>query len=146
MDWFLRPESVSDKLLVMVFAIVLFVAIMSAILWLIDRPKVPQLGGRRRIPRPGHHRAGHRPVLPGRSARRGGRSRSAQAALGPDGKADHQSGRPARRSTELVFSLANYDKVFTDPNFQKVLINTVLVGHPGAGPGHRLRADLRGAG
>ena len=40
---------------------------------------------------------------------------------------------PARRPSELAFSLANYDKVFTDPNFQKVLLNTVLVGHSGAG-------------
>ena len=41
MDWFLNPTSVTDKLIVMVIAIVLFVAIMSLILWLIDRPKVP---------------------------------------------------------------------------------------------------------
>ena len=30
-----------------------------------------------------------------------------------------------QRSSELVFSLANYEKVFTDPGFQKVLLNTV---------------------
>jgi alpha-glucoside transport system permease protein len=30
-----------------------------------------------------------------------------------------------QRSSELVFSFANYDKVFTDPGFQKVLLNTV---------------------
>ena len=41
MDWFLSPTSVSDKLIAMVVAIVLFVAIMGGILWIIDRPKIP---------------------------------------------------------------------------------------------------------
>ena len=41
MDWLLRPTTVSDKLISMVVAIVLFVAVMSLILWLIDRPKIP---------------------------------------------------------------------------------------------------------
>ena len=48
-----------------------------------------------------------------------------QVALGPDGKPiiNPQTGQ---RSTELAFSLDNYTKFFTDPGFQKVLINTVL--------------------
>ena len=41
MDWILNPTSVADKLIAMVAAIVLFVAIMALILWIIDRPKVP---------------------------------------------------------------------------------------------------------
>src|SRR4051794_37112240 len=41
MEWFLAPTSVADKLIVMVVAILLFVAVMAAILWLIDRPNVP---------------------------------------------------------------------------------------------------------
>lgn len=36
-----QPTTVGQKLLVMVIAIVLFLAIMGVILWLIDRPKIP---------------------------------------------------------------------------------------------------------
>ena len=41
MDWFLNPTTVSDKLIVMVVAILLFVAIMGGILYVIDRPRIP---------------------------------------------------------------------------------------------------------
>jgi alpha-glucoside transport system permease protein len=123
-DWFLRPESTFDKLLVMVVAILLFVVIMSLILWVIDRPGVPTpvvvfgfLG----------------PVTialivgllyPALSTT----YRSFQVSsvvLGPDGNPiiNRTTGQ---RSTELAFSLQNYQTVFTDPGFQKVLINTAL--------------------
>ena len=36
------------------------------------------------------------------------------------------TGRPGNDTTELVFSLDNYTTVFTDPDFQKVLINTAF--------------------
>lgn len=123
MDWLLRPESVADKLIVMVFAIVLFVVIMGAILWLIDRPKVPNwlvvvgfLG-----PVTVAIAIGLLYPALGTVVRS---FQVSQAAVGPDGKAviNPQTGQ---KSTELAFSLANYDKVFTDPNFQKVLLNTV---------------------
>jgi len=39
MDWLLRADTTPEKLLVMVFAIVLFVAVMAAILYAVDRPK-----------------------------------------------------------------------------------------------------------
>ena len=124
MDWFLEPESVTDKLIVMVFAIVLFVAIMSAILWLIDRPEVPNwlvvvgfLG----------------PVTIAMAIgllypALGTICRSFQVsatALGANGKPIINP-NTGQKTTELTFSLANYEKIFTDPTFQKVLLNTVL--------------------
>src|SRR6478736_5397343 len=123
MDWFLNPTSVSDKLIVMVIAIVLFVAIMGLILWLIDRPNVPNwlvvvgfLG-------PVTIALAIGLFYPALST--AFRSfQVSETALGPDGKAiiNRQTGQ---RSSELVFSLDNYVKVFTEPGFQKVLINTV---------------------
>jgi alpha-glucoside transport system permease protein len=124
MDWFLKPESVTDKLLVMVLAILLFVVVLSAILWVIDRPKVPLwvivagfLG----------------PVtialvvgLFYPAASTAWRSfQVSSVVLGENGKPiiDRTTGQ---RSTALSFSLDNYKEVFTDPNFQKVLINTAL--------------------
>jgi alpha-glucoside transport system permease protein len=123
MDWFLNPTSVSDKLIVMVVAIALFAAVMSLILWLIDRPRVPNwlvvvgfLG----------------PVTIALTVgllypALGTVYRSfqvSQAAVGPDGKPVINP-NTGQKTSELAFSLANYDKVFTDPNFQKVLLNTV---------------------
>jgi len=124
MDWFLSPTSVSDKLIAMVVAIVLFVAIMGGILWIIDRPKIPNwlvvigfLGPVTLFMAIGLLY----PAL-------GTVYRSfqvSQTAFGPGGKPiiNPQTGQ---RSTELVFSLSNYEKIFTDPAFQKVLINTVF--------------------
>lgn len=124
MGWFLEPTSVFDKLLVMIVAIVLFVVIMGVILYAIDRPKVPNwllvfgfLG----------------PVTialivgllyPALSTA----YRSFQVSsvvTGPDGRPiiNRTTGQ---RSTELGFSLDNYTRVFSDPGFQKVLINTAL--------------------
>ncbi len=124
MDWFLRPDSFVDKILVMIVAIALFVIVLSAILWLIDRPRVPNwlvvvgfLG----------------PVTialvvgllyPALSTV----YRSFQVSsvvLGANGKPviDRATGQ---RQTELGFSFSNYSSVFTNSDFQKVLINTVL--------------------
>ena len=124
MDWLLSPTSVTDKLIVMVFAIVLFVAIMALILWVIDHPGVPNwvvvvgfLG----------------PVtialvigLLYPALKTVGTSFQVSAtALGADGKAiiNPDTGQ---KTTELQFSFANYDRIFTDPTFQKVIINSVL--------------------
>ena len=123
MDWFLRPESVFDKLLVMVVAVVIFVAIMSLILWLIDRPNVPNwlivvgfLGPVTIAVVVGLLYPALGTVF--RSFQ------VSQIAVGPDGKPiiNPQTGQ---RSSELVFSLANYEKIFTDSAFQKILLNTV---------------------
>src|SRR5664279_5964925 len=123
MDWFLNPTSVADKLIVMVIAIVLFVAIMGLILWLIDRPNVPNwlvvvgfLGPVTIALVIGLFY----PAL-------GTVWRSfqvSQTAIGPDGKPIINP-NTGQKTTELGFSLTNYQTVFTDPNFQKVLINTV---------------------
>lgn len=124
MDWFLQPTSVADKLIVMVVAIVLFVAIMGAILWLIDRPNIPNwlvvvgfLG----------------PVTIAMAVgllypALGTAWRSfqvSQVAVGPDGK-PIVNPRTGQRTSEEVFSLNNYTTIFTDPTFQKVLVNTVF--------------------
>ncbi len=124
MDWFLDPTSVSDKLIVMVVAIVLFVAIMGLILWLIDRPRVPNwlvvvgfLGPVTIFMAVGLLY----PAL-------GTIYRSFQVSaivLGPNGKPIINP-RTGQRTSELTFSLENYTKIFTDPTFQKVLINTVF--------------------
>jgi alpha-glucoside transport system permease protein len=47
-----------------------------------------------------------------------------QAAIGPDGKPIINP-NTGQRTTELAFSFDNYVRVFTDPNFQQVLLNTV---------------------
>ncbi len=123
MDWFLNPNTVTDKLIVMVVAIVLFVAIMGLILWLIDRPNVPNwlvvigfLG----------------PVSIALTVgllypALGTVWRSfqvSQAAVGPDGNPIINP-NTGQKTSELTFSLTNYQTVFTDAGFQKVLINTI---------------------
>ena len=125
MDWLLSPTSVADKLIVMVFAIVLFVAIMALILWVIDHPGVPNwvvvvgfLGPVTiaLVDRPAVSGIGHRRVARSRSAR----PRSALTAkpiINPN---------TGQKTTELTFSFANYDRIFTDPTFQKVIVNSVL--------------------
>jgi alpha-glucoside transport system permease protein len=123
MDWFLNPTSVADKLIVMVIAIVLFVAIMGLILWLIDRPNVPNwlvvvgfLGPVAVALIVGLFYPAAGTVV--RSFQ------VSQTAVGPDGKPIINP-NTGQKTTELGFSLTNYQTVFTDPNFQKVLINTV---------------------
>jgi len=124
MDWLLNPQTVTDKLIVMVFAIVLFIAIMGLILWVIDRPAVPNwvvvvgfLGP-----------VTIALVIGLLYPALGTVYRSFQVsttAVGPDGKpiVNPETGQ---KTTELTFSLANYDRIFTDPTFQKVMINSVL--------------------
>lgn len=124
MDWFLRPESVTDKLLVMVVAILLFVAIMGLILWAIDRPKVPTWVVVTGFVGPVLAALAVGLLWPAISTAY--RSfQVSQAVLGPNGKPviDRTTGQ---RSSELVFSLDNYSRVFSDAGFQKVLINTAL--------------------
>jgi alpha-glucoside transport system permease protein len=123
MDWILNPTSVTEKLLIMVVAIALFVGVMALILYLIDRPRVPNwlvvvgfLG-------PVTLAIALGLLYPAL----GTVWRSfqvSQAAVGPDGKPIINP-NTGQKTSELAFSFANYDKVFTDPNFQKVLINTV---------------------
>ena len=124
MDWLLSPTSISDKLIVMVFAIVLFVAIMGAILWLIDRPKVPNW-----VVVVGFLGPVTIALVVGLLYPAMGtiyRSFQVQAtAVGPDGKPiiNPETGQ---KTSEITFSFANYTKIFTDPYFQKVMINSVL--------------------
>lgn len=42
MLWLLKPETVPEKLLVMVFAIALFALVMGAVLAIVDRPRLPK--------------------------------------------------------------------------------------------------------
>jgi alpha-glucoside transport system permease protein len=123
MDWILNPTTVSDKLIAMVAAIVLFVAIMALILWLIDRPKVPLwlvvigfLGPVTIALAIGLFYPAASTVV--RSFQ------VTQVALGDNGRPiiNPQTGQ---RTTELAFSLENYTRIFTDPAFQKVLLNTI---------------------
>ncbi len=123
MDWFLDPTTVTEKLLVMVIAIVLFVAIMGLILYVIDRPKVPHWVVVVGFMGPVTVALVFGLLYP--AAGTVWRSfQVSQAAVGPDGKPVINP-NTGQRATELGFSLANYDRVFTDPSFQKVLINTV---------------------
>jgi len=122
-DWLLRPESIPEKFLGMFLAIVLFIAIMSLILWIIDRPKVPNwlvvvgfLGPVTIAMAIGLFY----PALI--TAYRS--FQVSETALGPDGKPIINP-TTGQKSSELTFSLSNYTKIFTDPGFQKVLINTV---------------------
>jgi alpha-glucoside transport system permease protein len=122
-DWFLRPESVGEKLLVMVVAIVIFVAVMALILYLIDRPKVPNwvvvlgfLGPVTFFIALGLLYPALGTVV---------RSFQVSQVLLVDGKPVINP-TTGQRSSELAFSLANYEKIFTDPGFQKILINTAL--------------------
>ena len=123
MDWFLNPTSVADKLIVMVVAIVLFAAVMSLILWVIDRPKIPNwlivvgfLGPVTVFMAVGLLYPAIKTVFTSFQV--------TQNAVGANGKPviNPQTGQ---RLSEDVFSLNNYTTIFTDPAFQKVLINTV---------------------
>ena len=92
----------------------------------------PQLVGRGRIPRAGD---ASRCVVGLFYPALGTVYRSfqvSQTAFGPDGKPIIN---PQHRAEDdrAGFQPHQLPTVFTDPNFQKVLINTVLVGDPGAG-------------
>ncbi len=123
MDWILNPTTVSDKILSMILAIVLFIAIMGLILWLIDRPKVPLwvvvagfLGPVTIALVVGLFYPAIKTIVTSFQV--------SQVAVGANGKPiiNPQTGQ---RTTEQVFSFDNYTKIFTDPAFQKVLLNTV---------------------
>ncbi len=122
MDWFLKPTSVSDKLIVMVVAVVIFLVIMGLILLAIDRPKIPNwlvvvgfLGpvtiamvGGLLYPAVGTVIRSFQKI---------------QNVVGPDGKkVILASGKVA---TEKVIGFDNYSRIFTESSFQKVLLNTV---------------------
>jgi alpha-glucoside transport system permease protein len=122
MDWFLKPTSVTDKLLVMVVAVVIFVAVMALILWAIDRERIPNwvvvagflgpvtiaLVGGLMYPAVGTVIRSFQKV---------------QNVVGPDGKRVVLS--TGKVATEKVLGFDNYSKIFTDAGFQKVLLNTV---------------------
>jgi alpha-glucoside transport system permease protein len=123
MDWFLNPTSVADKLIVMVVAIVLFAAVMSAILWVIDRPNIPNwlivvgfLGPVTVFMAVGLLYPALKTVFTSFQV--------TQNAVGANGKPVINP-TTGQRTSEQVFSLSNYSTIFTDPAFQKVLINTV---------------------
>lgn len=124
MDWFLQPTSVTDKLLVMVVAIVLFVAIMGLILWAIDRSKIPTW-----VVVVGFIGPVCAALVVGLlypAIKTAVQSfQVIQPVVGANGKPviDRTTGQ---RQSELVFSLDNYSRVFSDAGFQKVLINTAL--------------------
>jgi alpha-glucoside transport system permease protein len=123
-DWFLRPESFFDKVLVTIVAILLFVVVLSAILWLIDRPKVPNWVVVLGFLGPVTIAIAVGLLYPALSTT----YRSFQVSsvvTNAEGEPiiNRQTGQ---RQTELSLSLDNYTTVFSDPGFQKVLINTAL--------------------
>lgn len=121
MDWFLSPTSVGEKLLVMVVAVVIFVAIVGIILWAIDRPKIPNwvvvfgflgpvtiaLAGGLLYPAVGTVVRSFQKI---------------QNVIGPDGKRILVNGKV---TTERVFGFDNYSRIFTEDGFQRVLLNTL---------------------
>ena len=127
MDWFLRPESVIDKFLVMVVAIVLFVAIMAPDPVAHRPPEGPDLGGGGRIPRPGHHRAGQsacsiRPLSTVVASFQVSSDRrwvqTAKPIINPDDRPTNSASWASAWPTTRRSSPTR--------TFQKVLINTVL--------------------
>ncbi|GAA2017255.1 sugar ABC transporter permease [Nakamurella flavida] len=123
MDFLLNPTSVGDKLISMVLAVVIFGVIMAVLLFAIDRPKVPNwvivaafLGPVAILLAVGLFYPAAGTVV-----------RSFQVsvnAVGPDG-GPVINPNTGQRLTELGFSFDNYTRVFTDPAFQKTLLNTV---------------------
>ena len=124
MDWLLNPTTVSDKLIAMVAAIVLFVGIMALILYLIDRPKVPNW-----VVVVGFIGPVTVALVVGLLYPAAGTTvRSflvSTTSLGANGKPIINP-VTGQKSTELTFSFSNYTTIFTDPAFQQVLINTVF--------------------
>ena len=145
MDWLLRPESIADKFLVMVIAIILFVAIMCADPVDHRPPEGSQLVGGRRVPRAGHDRHGDRSALSGARAPSYRSFQVSQAAVGPDGKPiiNPQTGQ---KSTRAGLQPGQLRQGLHRPGLPEGPDQHRLVGHPGAGARHRLRPDLRGAG
>jgi len=117
----MSPSSAGEKLLVMVVAILIFVALVGLILWAIDRPKIPNwvvvlgflgpvtiaLAGGLLYPAVGTVIRSFQKI---------------QNVVGPDGKRVIVKGKV---STENVFGFDNYSRIFTEDGFQRVLLNTV---------------------
>lgn len=124
MDWFLQPSTTTDKLIVMVVAIVLFVAIVGLILYAIDRPRIPNwvvvlgfLGPVTIALAVGLLYPAIGTVVKS--------FQTVQTAVGPNGKSVINP-NTGQKMTEKIFGLGNYDRIFTDPSFQKILVNTAL--------------------
>jgi alpha-glucoside transport system permease protein len=117
----MSPSSAGEKLLVMVVAILIFVALVGLILWAIDRPKIPNwvvvlgflgpvtlaLAGGLLYPAVGTVIRSFQKI---------------QNVVGPDGKRVIVKGKV---TTENVFGFDNYSRIFTEDGFQRVLLNTV---------------------
>ncbi|MEO5832131.1 MAG: sugar ABC transporter permease [Nakamurella sp.] len=117
----MSPTSIGEKLLIMVVAILIFVAIVGLILWAIDRPKIPNwvvvfgflgpvtiaLAGGLLYPAVGTVVRSFQKI---------------ENVLGPDGKRILVSGKV---TTKNVFGLDNYSRIFSEEGFQRVLLNTV---------------------
>lgn len=121
MDWFLNPTTTSDKLLVMVAAVVLFVVIFGLILFLVNRPNARNwsvvlafLGPVALFLLVGLVYPAVRTIWQSLQV--------AQTAMGADGKPMFE--RSGKKVLENVWSLGNYDKIFTDAGFVKILGNT----------------------
>lgn len=123
MDWFLRPESTFDKVLLMVVAIALFVVIVGIILFLVNRPSIrtgwvvfaflAPVGIMLIV---GLFYPAIKTVIQS--------FQTTKNAIGPDGKVLRGAGN--RVLTESTFSVDNYGKVFGDNSQLQVLLNTAL--------------------
>ncbi len=124
MDWFLHPVSAGDKILVMVVAIIMFAAFVGVIVYLIDRPRVPNwlvvtgLIGPILIVLAGGL------LWPTLKTIWESFQRSVIAS-GADGKPILDP-ITKKRQTTGEFSFDNYGKIFTNDGLQTTLINTLL--------------------
>jgi len=122
-DWFLRPETTFEKILLMVVAIALFVIVVGVIMWLVNRPSIrtgwvvlgflAPVGVMLTI---GLFYPAVRTVWKSFETTRN--------AVGPNGKGVFLPN--GKRVTENVFSLGNYGKIFSEPSQLHVLLNTAL--------------------
>lgn len=123
MDWFLRPTTLTEKLLVMVVAILLFVIVMGVIVYLVDRPRIPTWAVVTGFLGPVLLVLGFGLLYP--ALRTVAQSfQRAERAIGPDGK-------PLRDATNKIMTTnawtsENYKTIFTDDGMQLVLFNTAL--------------------
>ena len=144
MDWFLRPESFVDKILVMIVAVLLFVVVLSAILWLVDREKTPKW-----LVAVGFIGPVTLALIIGLlypALKTVYRSFQVSSVVrGENGKPiiDRQTGQ---RQTELTFSFDNYGTVIFTSELPAGADQHRPLGRPGADHRHRLRARLRGPG
>ncbi len=123
MDWFLRPQTTFDKVLLMVVAIALFVAVVGLIMWLVNRPGIRTgwvvfafLAPVGLMLAVGLFYPAIKTVWQSFQTTRN--------AIGPDGKAIRGVGN--KILTENTFSAANYGRIFSDSAQLHVLLNTAL--------------------